>query len=402
MSLGTRLRAMMQHEVSAADIDGLLRGTGQLESLRQGINDARLVGETTHPGSPWETYRDMGRGLLFFWVAQAYIAIARSLKEADDAYDPGTRDYMPHVSHDQALALLRKAGDYLAEASAALADPSYDTGVALPIPLDPRIEAEGRCPVVHLKGMLQGTKYLDDYAQVALDEYVSAAASPDAPREVKAAAQKLRGELAAARSRLAMAEGAVSPILAGQDVDQETHEGAEDNLWQTLATYVRLGQVIALPSLLASAPVPDQTRRQRVGHTPPPPPRPTGPQRIDRRERWRLTDGVARQRLVAEGRADWAEDELDELWENKGWTLSADEQRFLDEVEALQHNGAVRATSYMAECPFDPVWTATRPVTIMGQQIPMGGQLAYNHHHGKGEVVTSFRSAPDFEECQDD
>ncbi len=36
MAFATRLRAMMHQEVAAADVDGLLRGSGQLEDLRQG------------------------------------------------------------------------------------------------------------------------------------------------------------------------------------------------------------------------------------------------------------------------------------------------------------------------------------------------------------------------------
>jgi len=403
MAFATRLRAMVHHEIAAADVDGLLRGSGQLEDLRQQIDDKRRAGELTHPGRPWETHHEMRFALAYFWVAQAFIAIARNLKEADDAYDPDTVGYMPRVSHDQSLALLRQAGDDLALAYAALADPSYDDGVALPVPLEPRVEAEGRCPLAHLKGMLEAARYLDNFAEVEVSRYADAAnvTTTEAPHEVKAAARRLQGELAAARSRLATATGAVVAILNGQSVDEATHEEAETNLWAALSTYVWLGQVVAIPSLLTGQD-PSSTRAHRTGHTPPPSPRVAGPRRIGRSERWLLSDGAARQRLRAEGRTGWAEDELDELWENKGWTLSTEEQRLLAETAELQRQGSIRATSYMSECPFDPVWTATRSITVMGQQIQAGGQFAYNHHHGKGALLTSFRSVPDFEECQDD
>ena len=158
---------------------------------------------------------------------------------------------------------------------------------------------------------------------------------------------------------------------------------------------------MAIPSLLTGQD-PSSTRAHRAGHTPPPSPQTFGARHIGRSERWLLSDGAARQRLRAKGRTDWAEDELDELWENKGWILSSEEQRLLAETAELQRQGSIRPTSYMSECPFDPVWTATRSITVLGQPIRPGGQFAYNHHHGKGELLTSFRSVPDFEECQDD
>ncbi len=36
MAFATRMRAMMHQEVAAADVDGLLRGSGQLENLCRG------------------------------------------------------------------------------------------------------------------------------------------------------------------------------------------------------------------------------------------------------------------------------------------------------------------------------------------------------------------------------
>ncbi len=56
----------------------------------------------------------------------------------------------------------------------------------------------------------------------------------------------------------------------------------------------------------------------------------------------------------------------------------------------------------MAECPFDPVWVSTCRVTILGQPLGLGGQFAYDHHHGRGRLVTSFHSVPDFQKCSED
>jgi hypothetical protein len=391
---------MMKREISAADVDGLLRGSGQLVDLRQQLVDRRRAGEIAHPGKPWQVHEELRYAMAFFWVAQGYIAIARNLKEADDVGDPGTVGYMPRVSHDQALALLRQVGDFLAIAHAALADPTYNPHRSLPIPLAPRVEAEGRCPVSHLKGMLDATEYLDDYAQVEVDTYANAAGS-EAPEAVRTAARRLQGELAAARSRLAMAKGRVLPILQGEPVDDETHEGAEDDLWSALEGYIWFGQVVAMPSLFGDRQESTVPAAARRGHRPPPPPISQG-RTITRAERWLLASGVARERLRNEGRTDWAEDELKELWENKNWRLSPEEAQFLAETADLDRQGAIRAETYMAECPFDPVWVTTRPVTVLGQRLGLGGQFAYDHHHGRGHLVTSFHSVPDFQECSED
>ena len=403
MALGTRIAAMMHHEVPAADVEGLLRGSGQLEDRRQEIEDKRRDGEIAHPGRPWETYRDMGPALALFWVSQAFIAIARSLKEEDDKGDPATMGYMPRVSHDQAMALLGQVGDYLALTSAALTDPTRELGQAFPLPLAPRIEAAGRCPAAHLRGMLAATDYLDEKAQVDVTYYASAvAAATDAPKDVRELAPRLKGQLAEAQSHLAMAKGAALPILNGQAVDAATHEGAEAALWQCLSTYVLLGQLIAMPSLLAQATVQEPQGRQGHGHTPPPPPHGLGPRRISRDERWCLSDASASQRLAGEGRLDWAEDELAELWERKAYTLTAEEQQFLAETAALQRRGALSADSYIVECPFNTVWTVRQPATVLGHRFRPGSQVAYNHHGGKGELITRFSTSPDFMECQDD
>jgi len=402
VTFGTRLKAMMKQEVSAADIEGLLRGSGQLEDLRQQIDDARRAGEIAHPGRPLEIHGNLGGALAYFWVAQAFIAVAQNLKEADDAIDPETRGYMPRVSHDQAMALLVQVGDYLALTSAALVDPTYAVGRPLPVPLQPRIEAQGRCPVGHLKGMLQAARYLDGYAEVEVERYATAVkAASGVPEEVAVAAQRLTGELAAARSRLAMATGTVLPILNGQTVDATTHEAAETNLWTCLSAYVWFGQIVAIPSLL---------RRQNMP-APPPQVEPGGYGQSSRppadfyhvspRERWLLTAESARAQLHADGRTHWAEDELEEMWQRKNWRLSPEEQRFLTETADLQRQGAISGGSYLLECPFNPVWVARRPVTVLGQSLPPGSQFAYNHHEGRGNLITGFRQGNQFEECED-
>jgi hypothetical protein len=52
--------------------------------------------------------------------------------------------------------------------------------------------------------------------------------------------------------------------------------------------------------------------------------------------------------------------------------------------------------------PFNPIWTPLGPMTVVGQRIRSGQQFAYNHHHGKGQLLTGFKPVDGFEECEDD
>lgn len=397
MSVGTRLRAAIKGEVSAADVDALLRGSGHLEELREAIAQRREAGELTHPGRPWETHAEISHALLYFWVAQALATIARALKEVDDETDPATVGYMPPATHTQAMSLLRQVPDFLALTAAAVADPTYEGDRALPVSLQPRIEVEGRCPPPHLKGLLRGAQRLNEYAQVEVETYCGTLSHPDVPEQVASAMRRLQAELARAQSNLRTAEAAVMPILNGQRVDQQTHEEAENYLWSSLETYMWLGQIVAMPSLL-DEPVVGRTTGTG-GHRPPPP-------RVSRTvahgDRWLLTSDMARRELSSTGRTPWAEDELQELWTKKRWRLSPEEARYLDEVSNLAADGSITSQQYLAECPFNPIWTPQRDVVVAGRRFRRGQQFAYNHHDGKGEVLTGFHAVGDFMACEDD
>lgn len=263
MSFADRFRSMLKGDVPAESVDALLRATGQLEDLRQRIETARLDGETRFPGRPWEVHAELGPALAYFWIAQAEIAIGRALRETAETGGsaPG---FMPQVSSEQAVALLRQATTALERCYAALETGDRRTD-RLPVPLRPRVESRGRCPVPHLKGMVQAARYLDGLAEVEVESYGNAVTAGDAPEAIREAAQRLRNELAQAQFRLRTAEQAVSPILGGQTVSETTHEDAEGRLWSSLATYGWLGQVVAIPELLNTTSMPSETAAGMIG-----------------------------------------------------------------------------------------------------------------------------------------
>lgn len=250
MNWSKRLRALIKQEASAADVEALLRGTSQIEDLRERIEEKRLEGELRHPGRPWETYAELGPALAYFWIAQAMVAIGRSLYEVAVDVGAGQPGSMPRVSQEQAVALLHQAAGYLTRANAALASFSTEEELSRPVPLRPRVEGRGACPGPHLKGMLRAAQYLDERAQVEVQAYCQAVEKAGAPDDVKQAAHRMQAELDKAQFGLRMAAQTVAPILKGEAVGEATHEEAENKLWASLHVYTWLGQVVAMPSLL--------------------------------------------------------------------------------------------------------------------------------------------------------
>lgn len=250
MGWSRTLRGLIRQEDPARDVEALLRGTGQLEDLRERIEEKRLEGEIRHPGRPWETHAELGPALAYFWIAQTMVAVGRNLYEAAVDRGAGNLGSMPRVSHQQAMVLLRQAGDFLTRANAALVRLAGEEGSVLPVPLRPRVESRGRCPAAHLKGMLHAAQYLDQRAQVEVQTYCRAVDEAEAPDEVKRAAQRLQAELGSAEFSLRMAAQTVAPILNGEEVGEAIHEDAESKLWASLQAYTWLGQIVAMPSLL--------------------------------------------------------------------------------------------------------------------------------------------------------
>jgi len=157
---------------------------------------------------------------------------------------------MPPGSHDLALRLLSQVPSYLRLVSALLIDPTIDAGHNFPIQLDLRRGADGSHEVAYLRGMLEAAQALEALAEVEVGNYVVNASKAEAPREIQARARRLQAELEMARSDVATAQYAVTPVFQGEVVDSGTCSQAEQHVCTALATFVRLGQIVAMPALL--------------------------------------------------------------------------------------------------------------------------------------------------------
>jgi len=225
----------------STDVQALLRGSNVLEDVRREIELRTSAVQTSNPGRPWKAHTEVanaiGRTSAFFWVAESFITIGRSLGEASS----GNR--MARVSHDIAATLLRQGNDYLTIAAALLYDPAHGESSALPVQFPSLAHNADDSPVPYLKGPLRATQSLDGMATLAVADYVTAAgaARAEVGRALPTQEMRMQAQLAAAQSHLAIAEGYTVPILGGKGLDAATCTDVEQQLWAALQIYLWLG-----------------------------------------------------------------------------------------------------------------------------------------------------------------
>jgi hypothetical protein len=113
---------------------------------------------------------------------------------------------------------------------------------------------------------------------------------------------------------------------------------------------------------------------------------------VDRKDRWLLSARSARHRLRAAGREEQAEGELAAFWEAKGWTLTEQEGRYLDEVAALVSRGAVAPSGRsMDQGPFAPIYRVTGGAAqVQGHTLRAGTLFSYDHQAGGQGLVADL------------
>lgn len=378
-------------EVSDANVRGYLRAASQIEDVWQQI-DQKLADATGQRIAPWEAYARLRYPLAFIRAARTYQVFVEQLLAADAATDPASAGYLPRVTYDQANALCHQIQPHLQSAVAALTDPAYVPDVALPMDLGPRIESEGApCPVAHLQGMIAAAREVREWAAGLLAQYSTAIshATAPVPAEVSAHVTALNSRLAQADSQLRFGTDLVGQVSQG-DATAELHEQAETSLWAALRTFFLLNQAVAMPEAL---------------HARPPSTLPLGPERPHRTYRdrpirpadlWRIAAPSARSELHG---TEFGSDEMQEMCEKMGGVLSAGAQQYLDDVEAAVARGDATIIAAMANCPFEPLYRARRPLEIAGAEVPAGYEFHWNFHRGHIESAPRFGRVDDWQEC---
>ena len=390
----------MRHEVSDANIRGYLRAASQIEDVWQQV-DERIAAALTQGASPWDAYGRMRYALAFIRAARAHQIFVRELLAADAAFDPATVGYLPPVTYDQCNALCHRIEPDLQHAVAALNDPEFTPDVVLPLPLGPHVEAEDEaCPVTHLQGMIAAAREVREWAAGLIAQYGTAVAHATVPipPEISAHVATLNARLAEADSALRFGVDLVGQASRGE-ATTELHEQAEDSLWNALETFFLLNQAVAMPELLRPPIEPSSSSTDTVKrHNGARRRRSYRDRRIHPADLWSIASPTARAQLRG---TEFGGDEMAEMCEKMGGILSAGAQQYLDEVEAAVSAGDAYIVAAMANCPFEPLYRARRPIEIAGATIPSGHEFHWNFHRGHIETSPRFGRAQDWQECEE-
>ncbi|WP_214322728.1 hypothetical protein [Nonomuraea sediminis] len=398
MSLMTRMAAAFKGEVSADELESYRRAGGlvyteleQAEALR-----GRLAAEGVNL---WHGPQAAAGQLLCTWNAFVLQAIGEHLLDADYAADPRTVGYVPQVTSLQVGACFAQVEGWVSRARQAAGNSRYLVEKEMLLPADlPEWAEASPCPLPHLHGMLAASRAIRRHAEVALGVFEQTVTDADKHR---AALERLRQLAAEAATAADYAEG-----LLDTDPAPRMHEAIEQRLQRALDIYYHLGQLIAMPQLIADYKGPGV--RQAV------PPANLAVADVRDFDPWCLTDPQKRTFWQADPRAHQAIKEM--------WDYDPDPARTLRiqaEIDAALRDGAIAfATDSRGEpygsyycCPFAAIYIVRRPVVIAGRRlramqqftlevsaedVPQGGPF-------KREIIVStFHPTDEIDYCDPD
>lgn len=350
-SVWTRLNATLRGEVSATTLEAYRRaGLAVYADLDTAET---LRAELVTADGVWGATPAQQAQLLCTWNAFVAQVIAEAMLDADYAADPRTVSYVPPVTAQQAGVLFAQVEPWLSRARQAAANRAYDLAaeVALPADLPDWVVAEP-CPREHLTAMLAAGRKLDGHADAALVDVQKGAGDAH-----QGDLDRLRQLHAEAHTAL---EYATSLFQPGASV--QIHEAVEEALHRALEAQFHLGQLAAMPGLLAT-----YTRRQTAA-LPDPSTLPGGA----RFDPWCLTDPATRGRWERDPQARRA---VDALWANDPNPVAT-----LTVQAQIDHAVAVGDITYATDargqrignfycCPWPPIYEVRRPVRIGGRRL---------------------------------
>lgn len=371
----------LKGETSQAELDHYRRATATLQDLEAAVK-AQILDRPLDPGvAPWQRPRNQHYALAFTSIARDLATIADSLLESDAREDPATAGYVPLVTFEQVKVLYQQLAEYSTRAWEALANPRYVPNIPLPLELGPRKEAQGKCPLIHLKGMYAAAGALDAIDKARIEQFLglvrSCGVSP--PEEVKIALGHLTQLWARAQANYSFASQQLA-LVSSQNVPMATHEDAENRLWDSLVEHFLVGQFVAMPELVADAG-----------------PFPAGRQ-VSEGERWFLSEPTAATELQG---TQFGETEIRYFWKEKRWRTTPREERYFNECARLVADGAIKVSTRWSTCPFDPAYVSTRDVAVLGIPIPRGHEFHLHMDDSKDELQIGrphFRRAAGFQE----
>jgi hypothetical protein len=389
----TKLRAGLAGELDTVVLEALRSaGRGAYDEL---VAAEKLRDELTAAGATvWDAPVAVASQLLAAWNAFVLQTLGESFLDADYAANPGTVGYVPPVTFAQASSWLSAVAGWISRARQARVNPDYDIGaeLALPAGLPTWAEVEP-CPPEHLAALLAAIPPVREHIDVALFALERGAV----PEQHRKGVNRLKQLAAQAGSA---ADYAMS--LRTQRHHPGLHQLIENNLKNALELWFHIGQLAAMPRLLADYRALRPAARPDVATLP-------GGARFDP---WCLTDRVTLGRWQRDPQARQA---ISEMWQydpDPAATLTLKAQIDAavadgDVVPARLRNGG----SCYYECPWAGLYEVRRPITIGGRRLRVLEQFtlqaaADNVLRGgtfeRGIVTGPFQPTNEVEYCDPD
>lgn len=356
MSFKQAFFAVLSNEVSQSDLEAHRNAARFLDDLDAAIQTRILERPLPAGVGPWARPRHHHHAMLFAAVAREFSIIGTVLLESDAQENPNTAGYLPRVTYNQVKGLYEQVAGYTQRAWEALANPNYAAQGSLPVALGPRVEARGKCPLVHLQGIHAAARSLHALGDARLKQFLgtvrSSGVTPD--DTTKRALGDLTQVWARAQARFGYASNQLSVVSQGGDVSLEVHEDAENRLWYSLSDYFILAQVIAMPELIVLG------GANVAGRD------------VSKENRWFLANATAAAKLQGDS---WGEEEMQIFWGEKSWRTTAREERYLSQCAQLLEQGALKIVGEWATCPFSPLYQACRDVRVLNRPISKGTEF---------------------------
>lgn len=361
-TLPTRLRAKLAGEVAAGALDAYRSaGAGaygllvEAEQLRQQLQAEGRDGFSAEPATQ--------AFLVCAWNAFALQTLGDEFVETDYRADPKTVGFVPPVTAEQALAFYDEVEHWLVRAGQAKADPDYRLDLHVPAEL-PRWAAAEPCPHEHLMAMLAACRKLVEHAELALADLSKGDAGTQGPLLAR-----LASELSALKANAEYAEQLHAQLHQNR-ANRELHERIERSIKEALERAFLLGQLAAMPGLVAAS---GETLGLNAERLPGP-----GEPGFDP---WCLTDPETRPRWQRDPQAQRAIETL--------WDYDPDPARTLEthaEIEAaLAADAIVYATDARGRrlgnfycCPWSSIYVVRKPVRIAGQRLRPMQQFTFD------------------------
>ncbi|WP_026341160.1 hypothetical protein [Actinomadura atramentaria] len=258
-----RMASRLRGEIRADTLESFRRAGGVAYGEIHAAEELRRE-LSTADADLWRLPPGVASQLLCAWNAFVLQSVGEHLLDADYAAEPRTAGYVPAVTHAQVAACFDRVETWTSRARQAAGNRAFDVRDLAALPDDLPAWAEASpCPLPHLHGMLAAARAVRGHAEVALGVFLQTAGTGH-----ESDLGLLRQLAADASTAADYAEG-----LLEADPDPGLHEAVEARLQRALETYYHLGQLVAMPALIAAY------RNDDLGMRPPTaaPPAPTAP-----------------------------------------------------------------------------------------------------------------------------